>query len=151
MKGKVEVAVVSSPCDNVIHSLVNTSAYSGSFLPGFIMSNSSKELDDKEEEEELLCDMDHVTYVCREGESLKILAFYKVSISRISININLMLIRRHAAWSDSWLVPWRRLTEVLRLVMRFLSLTIPCKRHYYNIFIIAMAGGFEADGRPMVV
>ena len=149
MKGKVEVAVVSSPCDNVIHSLVNTSAYSGSFLPGFIMSNSSKELEDKEEEGELLCDMDHVTYVCREGESLKILAFYKVSISRISIN--LMLIRRHAAWSDSWLVPWRRLTEVLRLVMRFLSLTIPCKRHYYNIFIIALAGGFEADGRPMVV
>ena len=85
MKGKVEVAVVSSPCDNVIHSLVNTSAYSGSFLPGFIMSNSSKELEDKEEEEELLCDMDHVTYVCREGESLKILAFYKVSISHISI------------------------------------------------------------------
>ena len=31
-----------------------------------------------EEEEDLLADIDHVTYVCREGESLKILAFYKV-------------------------------------------------------------------------
>ena len=30
------------------------------------------------EEEDLLADIDHVTYVCREGESLKILAFYKV-------------------------------------------------------------------------
>ena len=31
-----------------------------------------------EVEEDLLADIDHVTYVCREGESLKILAFYKV-------------------------------------------------------------------------
>ena len=31
-----------------------------------------------EDEEDLLADIDHVTYVCREGESLKILAFYKV-------------------------------------------------------------------------
>merc|ERR1719357_592022 len=30
-----------------------------------------------EVEEDLLVDIDHVTYVCREGESLKILAFYK--------------------------------------------------------------------------
>ena len=31
-----------------------------------------------EVEDDLLADIDHVTYVCREGESLKILAFYKV-------------------------------------------------------------------------
>ena len=33
--GQVTMAVVSSPCDNVIHSLVNTSQYHGAFLPGF--------------------------------------------------------------------------------------------------------------------
>ena len=89
-KGKVELAVVTSPCDNVIHTLVNTSSYTGSFLPGFRKSEPNdldKEEMDKEvlnkeeldkEEGELLCDIDHVTYVCHEGESLKILAFYKV-------------------------------------------------------------------------
>merc|ERR1719204_1494534 len=73
-EGKVQLSVVSSPCDNIIHSLVNTSDYSGSFLPGFTMTDddSAGEL-----EEDLLADIDHVTYVCREGESLKILAFYK--------------------------------------------------------------------------
>ena len=70
----MQLSVVSSPCDNIIHSLVNTSDYSGSFLPGFTMTDD----DSAGEEEDLLADIDHVTYVCREGESLKILAFYKV-------------------------------------------------------------------------
>ena len=82
--------MVTSPCDNVIHTLVNTSSYTGSFLPGFRKSEPNeldteemdKEVLNKEElgkgEGELLCDIDHVTYVCHEGESLKILAFYKV-------------------------------------------------------------------------
>ena len=80
-KGKVELAVVTSPCDNVIHSLVNTSSYSGSFLPGFNKTESD-ELD--KEEMDMLCNIDHVTYVCHQGESLKILAFYKVAISQSS-------------------------------------------------------------------
>merc|ERR1719204_1565265 len=73
-EGKVQLSVVSSPCDNIIHSLVNTSDYSGSFLPGYAMTDDDSAA---EEEEDLLADIDHVTYVCREGESLKILAFYK--------------------------------------------------------------------------
>ena len=71
----MQLSVVSSPCDNIIHSLVNTSDYSGSFLPGYAMTDDDSA---GEEEEDLLADIDHVTYVCREGESLKILAFYKV-------------------------------------------------------------------------
>ena len=71
----MQLSVVSSPCDNIIHSLVNTSAFSGSFLPGFTMTDDDSA---GEVEEDLLADIDHVTYVCREGESLKILAFYKV-------------------------------------------------------------------------
>ena len=34
-EGEVSLAVVSSPCHNVIHSLVNTDRYRGLFLPGF--------------------------------------------------------------------------------------------------------------------
>ena len=70
--GEVEVAVVSSPCDNVIHSLVNTSRYSGVFLPGF----PSVEQEEGREGEELLTHIDHVTYVCEEGASARILDFY---------------------------------------------------------------------------
>ncbi len=36
LQGEVDYAVVTSPCDNVIHSLVNTSRYTGLFLPGFL-------------------------------------------------------------------------------------------------------------------
>jgi hypothetical protein len=32
----VDFAVVTSPCDNVIHSLINTSRYTGLFLPEFL-------------------------------------------------------------------------------------------------------------------
>ena len=34
----MDYAVVTSPCDNVIHSLINTSRYTGLFLPGFLPS-----------------------------------------------------------------------------------------------------------------
>ncbi len=34
----MDYAVVTSPCDNVIHSLINTSRYTGLFLPGFLTS-----------------------------------------------------------------------------------------------------------------
>jgi hypothetical protein len=36
LQGEVDFAVVTSPCDNVIHSLINTSRYIGLFLPGFL-------------------------------------------------------------------------------------------------------------------
>ena len=41
--GQVTMAVVSSPCDNVIHSLVNTSQYHGAFLPGFQDASKTNE------------------------------------------------------------------------------------------------------------
>jgi hypothetical protein len=39
----VDFAVVTSPCDNVIHSLINTSRYTGLFLPGFLPSKDDIE------------------------------------------------------------------------------------------------------------
>ena len=83
-EGDVDVAVVSSPCDNVIHSLVNTSGFSGGFLPGFNQVKPSSpsghfvKADNTASRGHLFnYSMDHVTYVCRAGESLDVLRWYK--------------------------------------------------------------------------
>ena len=34
-EGRLAMAVVTSPCRNVVHSIINTSEYTGKFLPGF--------------------------------------------------------------------------------------------------------------------
>ena len=69
-EGEVTVAVVSSPCSQVIHSLVNTSRYSGHFLPGFTR------LDSERETEDLITHIDHITLVCHPGDSRHILDWY---------------------------------------------------------------------------
>ena len=71
--GEITWAVVSSPCDNILHSLVNTSKYRGRFLHGF------EDVSDNKSEVTVtgLTFIDHVTYVCRRGESESILAWYR--------------------------------------------------------------------------
>ena len=71
--GELTCAVVSSPCDNVIHSLVNTSQYTGPFLPGFDQEENS----DNGIVDTGLTHLDHVTYVCRPGDSDRILTWYQ--------------------------------------------------------------------------
>ena len=71
--GELTCAVVSSPCDNVIHSLVNTSQYTGPFLPGFDQEKNS----DNDIVDTGLTHLDHVTYVCRPGDSDRILTWYQ--------------------------------------------------------------------------
>ena len=34
-EGRIQFALVSSPCENILHSLVNTKHFHGTFLPGF--------------------------------------------------------------------------------------------------------------------
>jgi len=71
--GEIRVAVVSSPCPNVIHSIVNTEGFSGGFLPGFTPVGPGDRL-----EPDLGVDLsiDHVTYVCNVGGSQNILSWY---------------------------------------------------------------------------
>ena len=79
-EGEVTMAVVTSPCDNVVHSLVNTSLYSGPFLPGFQREGEEEAVRaETEGAAPLLTDIDHVTYVCRAGESRGILEFYRTT------------------------------------------------------------------------
>jgi len=82
--GEIQVAVVCSPCENIIHTLINTSKYSGYFLPGFTKTTSSinKKTDGSS------VDLDHVTYVCRPGQSKAILQWYSdvCGMSRFTVS-----------------------------------------------------------------
>lgn len=73
-EGSITYAIVTSPCDNVLHSLVNTYHYRGVFLPGF----SEFENDQTSSHSDAgLSHIDHITYVCHYGESNKILDWYR--------------------------------------------------------------------------
>ena len=73
LDGSVEFAAVTSPCDNVYHSLVNTQQYSGVFLPGFTPCDDDLDLDTAD----LMTHIDHVTYVCNIGDTERILSWYR--------------------------------------------------------------------------
>jgi len=80
MDGKVRYAVVTSPCENVIHSLINTHQFQGVFLPGF---ESSCENPSFSPDGDLVGPgwgttfMDHIAVVVRPGESRAILDWYR--------------------------------------------------------------------------
>ena len=74
LEGEVEMAAVTSPCDNVIHSLVNTDNYKGVFLPGF---SAFEDTEVRAEAGDLVTSIDHVTYVCHAGDTERILAWYR--------------------------------------------------------------------------
>ena len=80
-EGELTVAIVTSPCDNVIHTLVNTRHYSGHFLPGFkpVHQGQLNGEQQKQRQQPFGSDikLDHLTYVCRPGESRHILNWYK--------------------------------------------------------------------------
>ena len=72
-EGPITYAVVTSPCENVLHSLVNTKNFRGTFLPGFSKAGNDQtsRLSDAG-----LSYIDHITYVCQYGESNRILDWY---------------------------------------------------------------------------
>lgn len=80
--GPVDFALVTSPCDNVLHSLVNTQQFKGQFLPGFTEETCVTE------DRIGLTYMDHITYVCREGESQAILDWYGETCGMVRFMIN---------------------------------------------------------------
>ena len=84
--GRVDCAVVTSPCENVLHTLVNTKHYRGVFLPGFTPvtapSPSPSQLGPG------LTQLDHLTYVCRAGQSKEILQWYSNTCGMETFSIN---------------------------------------------------------------
>ena len=84
--GRVECAVVTSPCENVLHSLVNTKHYRGVFLPGFTPVSSPSP--SPSQLRPGLGQVDHLTYVCRAGESQDILQWYSLTCGMQTFVIN---------------------------------------------------------------
>ena len=74
-RGGASWAVVRSPCENILHTLVNTQHCRGPFLPGFEAAEDSG--DGGGWSEAGLTHIDHVTYVVRRGQSEAILAWYR--------------------------------------------------------------------------
>jgi len=71
-EGVIRYSVVTSPCDNVIHSLVNTQGFSGVFLPGFKASLT----DLRTTSSNMLTKIDHVALVANVGDTKRILDWY---------------------------------------------------------------------------
>ena len=66
-EGEVRVAVIGSCVGNVVHSLVDTRRFRGVFMPGFVECENSPSSSGSKTP--LTSNIDHVTYVCRTGES----------------------------------------------------------------------------------
>ena len=65
-------SVVRSCVGNVIHSIISLDGHRGEFLPGFQKVRDS----DDSSEGPLTNVIDHVTYICRTGETRQILEWY---------------------------------------------------------------------------
>lgn len=69
--GTVQYSIVGSCCGNVVHTLLDKSHYKGPFLPTFEQSKAG--IVNKEP----ITHIDHITYVCYPGESVKIIEWYQ--------------------------------------------------------------------------
>ncbi|XP_002735549.1 4-hydroxyphenylpyruvate dioxygenase-like protein [Saccoglossus kowalevskii] len=74
--GRVRRAVVKSCVGDVVHTLLDTSEYTGSFLPGFKYIHD-KETNNVSSSRDSLSHFDHVTYACPMGATEDILMFYE--------------------------------------------------------------------------
>ena len=77
--GNVRVAIIKSCCGNIIHSLISYNDQANFVLPGFepLTEKGQGQFETPWNENCLKTShMDHVTYVCKSGESKKILEWY---------------------------------------------------------------------------
>ncbi|XP_057371717.1 4-hydroxyphenylpyruvate dioxygenase-like protein [Daphnia carinata] len=79
--GKVRYSIVGSCCGNIIHTLLDKSQYQGSFLPTFQESVAARG-------EEPFTHVDHLTYVCRPGESQNIIKWYQNCLGMQKFQMN---------------------------------------------------------------
>lgn len=85
-KGPVEFAIVQTGIGNIIHTLIDTSQYSGAFLPGF--SEVTETPSHYKESAGLGFHFDHVTYAVPANSSKNILPWYEycLGLQRFLIN-----------------------------------------------------------------
>ncbi|XP_013382993.1 4-hydroxyphenylpyruvate dioxygenase-like protein isoform X2 [Lingula anatina] len=73
--GTVTYATVKSVVGNINHTLINSSEYSGVFLPGFKSESENVSVD--MQSNHMLSHFDHVTYACPMGVSNQVLKWYE--------------------------------------------------------------------------
>lgn len=87
--GSVLYSTVSSCCGNILHTLINRSNYSPSqFLPQFAQVPQDVSGKFNGNTESYITSIDHVTYLCRQGESSQILDWYSnvLGMKRFLVN-----------------------------------------------------------------
>ncbi|CAF1270700.1 unnamed protein product [Adineta steineri] len=83
--GTIEYACIKSCIGNVVHTLINTSEYSGSCLPGFVsISNSEKQ----ESNESLIDSIDHIAFAIPKNSALSAVIWYEkvLGMKRFKVN-----------------------------------------------------------------
>ena len=100
--GSIKYSIVKSCCGNIVHTLIDKSKYTGSFLPSFqitrpldcdkietnspIIKNGSNDISNFEkkgnilenlDKNKLTTHMDHVTFVCWPGKSTDLITWYE--------------------------------------------------------------------------
>ncbi|XP_031568838.1 4-hydroxyphenylpyruvate dioxygenase-like protein [Actinia tenebrosa] len=81
--GQILSSVIETPCENVLHTLIDKSNYDGPFLPGFydltsktleILPENCRQLS---KDEDLVTHIDHIAFACHRNSSLKIIDWYE--------------------------------------------------------------------------
>lgn len=85
--GQVVYAIIASGFGNIVHTLIDKRNYTGTFLPGYILSNVTEDEDNKLDTP-LSTHIDHIAFVCPEGNSNEIIHWYEnvFNMKRFLIN-----------------------------------------------------------------
>lgn len=77
--GTLRICTVKSCVGNVVHTLIDSSKYSGAFLPGFQLLDSSGGLDNNHQDISRgdLFYVDHIAFSCHRGSSASVLEWYE--------------------------------------------------------------------------
>ena len=75
INGEVQYCIIGTPIGNAVHTLIDKSKYSGTFLPGFRIFDD--DFSDTDDQEINTTHIDHIAYVCEEGESGQIIQWYE--------------------------------------------------------------------------
>ncbi|KAL3864295.1 hypothetical protein ACJMK2_005989 [Sinanodonta woodiana] len=82
--GKVKIATVKSCVGNVVHTLVESDGYMGTFLPGFTSENAATDCVNSD----MISHFDHVTFACNCGDSVDVQNWYEKSFGMRRFFIN---------------------------------------------------------------
>jgi 4-hydroxyphenylpyruvate dioxygenase-like putative hemolysin len=84
--GSIEYACIKSCLGNVVHTLLDTSKYTGIYLPGFVPT--STEIDGSSSDRLLMRSIDHVAFAVSRDEALSTMAWYETVLGMKRFLVN---------------------------------------------------------------